>query len=235
MVVIDTHLARGASNGGFTFHDRGGPYGRTKGAKRIVAVDVTGLPVGALVVAASTHENATTELMLEHLTEQGVAGRLDLVLVDRGVTRGRRGHAGPSPRSRGAPRRVGRQAAGVPFHPARLAGRGRPRTPRPVPSTGEVVREHHHLRDRLAPGCLHRDHPAPPIRRSGEPTRTPDRSVRARGMWQMRTCRTVAGRRSRCHRSARRLPPVMSTSITVEDVTAAAGISRPTATSPLPR
>ena len=34
MVVIDTHLARGASNGGFTFHDRGGPYGRTKGAKR---------------------------------------------------------------------------------------------------------------------------------------------------------------------------------------------------------
>ena len=57
MVVIDTHLARGASNGGFTFHDRGGPYGRTKGAKRIVAVDVTGLPVGALVVPASTHEN----------------------------------------------------------------------------------------------------------------------------------------------------------------------------------
>jgi transposase len=31
MVVIDTHLARGASNGGFTFHDRGGPYGRTQG------------------------------------------------------------------------------------------------------------------------------------------------------------------------------------------------------------
>ena len=86
MVVIDTHLARGTSNGGFTFHDRGGPYGRTKGAKRIVAVDVTGLPVGALVLPASTHENGTTELMLDHLTEQGVAGRQDLVLVDRGVT-----------------------------------------------------------------------------------------------------------------------------------------------------
>jgi hypothetical protein len=54
MVVIDTHLARGASNAGFTFHDRGGPYGRTKGAKRVVAVDATGLPVGALVVPAST-------------------------------------------------------------------------------------------------------------------------------------------------------------------------------------
>ena len=86
MVVIDTHLARGASNGGFSFHDRGGPYGRTKGAKRIVAVDVTGLPVGALVVPASTHENRTSELMLEHLTRQGVAGRLELVLADRGVT-----------------------------------------------------------------------------------------------------------------------------------------------------
>jgi hypothetical protein len=86
MVVIDTHLARGASNGGATFHDRGGPYGRTKGAKRVVAVDVTGLPVGALVVPASAHENVSTELMLEHLAGQGVAGRLELVLVDRGVT-----------------------------------------------------------------------------------------------------------------------------------------------------
>ncbi len=44
MAVIDTHVARGVSNGGFTFPDRGGPNGRTKGAKRIVAVDVTGLP-----------------------------------------------------------------------------------------------------------------------------------------------------------------------------------------------
>ncbi len=87
MVVIDTHLARGASNGGFTFHDRGGPYGRTKGAKRVVAVDMTGLPVGALVVPASTtHENRASELMLEHLTRQEVTGRLDLILVDRGVT-----------------------------------------------------------------------------------------------------------------------------------------------------
>jgi len=86
MVVIDTHLARGASNGGFTFHDRGGPYGATKGAKRVVAVDVTRLAVGALVVAACTHENRASELMLEHLTQQGVTGRLEVVLVDRGVT-----------------------------------------------------------------------------------------------------------------------------------------------------
>ena len=86
MVVIDTHLARGASNGGFTFHDRGGAYGRMKGAKRVVAVDVTGLPLGAPVVPASTHENHASELMLEYLTHQGVTGRLKLLLVDRGVT-----------------------------------------------------------------------------------------------------------------------------------------------------
>jgi transposase len=86
MVVIDPHLARGASNGGSTFHDRGGPCGRTRGAKRIVAVDVTGLPAGALVVPASTHENRASELMLGHLDRQGITGRLELVLVDRGVT-----------------------------------------------------------------------------------------------------------------------------------------------------
>jgi hypothetical protein len=72
MVVIDTHLARGAANGGSTFHDRGSPYGRTKGARRVIAVDVTGLPVAALVVFASTHENRTSELILEHLSRQGV-------------------------------------------------------------------------------------------------------------------------------------------------------------------
>ena len=86
MVAIDTHLARGASNGGSAFHDRGGPYGRANGAKRVVAVDVTGLPVGALAVPSSMHENRTSELMLQHLNEQGVTGRLELVLVDRVVT-----------------------------------------------------------------------------------------------------------------------------------------------------
>ena len=91
MVVIDTHLARGASNGGVTFHDRGGPYGGTKGAKR-----------------------------------------------------------------------------------ARRSG---PRPPRPLPPAGEVVREHHHLGHRLAPGCLHHDHPAPPVTRTGPSTGLPPRRV----------------------------------------------------------
>ncbi len=85
MVVIGTHQARGASNGGASSHDRGGPYGATKGAKRAVAVDVTGLPLAAAVLPASTHEDVTTETLLDVLRDHGQAERLELVLVDRGV------------------------------------------------------------------------------------------------------------------------------------------------------
>ena len=67
----------------------------------------------------------------------------------------------------GAPGRVGRQAAGVPSDPARLAGRGRSRTSGAGPPGGEVVREHDHVGDRLAAGGLHRHHTAAPVRRSG--------------------------------------------------------------------
>jgi hypothetical protein len=161
MVVIDTHLACGASNGGFTFHDRGGPYGAAKSATGVVALEVTGLPVGALVAAASTHEYPAGELMLEHLTQQGPPGDLSWSWWTVGSAR-------PLPSARAAPRpgdapgRVGRQAAGAAPHPAPLARRGRPWPPRTLPRSCEVVREHHRLGDRLAPGRLHHDHPAPP-------------------------------------------------------------------------
>jgi putative transposase len=86
MVVMDTHLGRGASNGGKTFHDRGGPYGATNGAKRAIAVDVTGLPLAARVLPASTHENAATSSLLEDMAGNKQNVRLRLVLVDRGVS-----------------------------------------------------------------------------------------------------------------------------------------------------
>ena len=87
MVGIGTHLARGASNGGVTPHDLGGPYGRTNGAERVVAVDVCGLPVAARVVPASTPEARAVELLLEDMTAAGQAERLELVLVDRGTSK----------------------------------------------------------------------------------------------------------------------------------------------------
>jgi putative transposase len=67
MVVTDTHLARGASNGSVTFHNQGGPYGRTNGSKRIVCVDVTGLPLRVRVVPASTSEASAVEQILNDL------------------------------------------------------------------------------------------------------------------------------------------------------------------------
>jgi hypothetical protein len=85
MVVIDTHLARGASNGSATFHNQGGPHGRTNGAKRIVCVDVTGLPLCVRVVPAATSEARAVELILEDLAQMGSDKRLELVLVDRGT------------------------------------------------------------------------------------------------------------------------------------------------------
>jgi hypothetical protein len=59
---------------------------RPRGRRAHRAVDLAVLPIDGLVVPASTHENRTTGLMLDHLTEQGVADRLEPVLVDRGVT-----------------------------------------------------------------------------------------------------------------------------------------------------
>lgn len=86
MVVIDTHLARGGSRGGVTFHDRGGPYGRTNGVKRAIAVDVTGLPLAARVVPASTAEQVCAGLLLDDMDTAGQSDRLELVLVDRGTS-----------------------------------------------------------------------------------------------------------------------------------------------------
>ena len=70
MVVIDTHLARGVSNGGATFHNQGDPHGRTKGAERIVCVDVTGLPLWLRAVPVSTSEAKAIELILEDLSRR---------------------------------------------------------------------------------------------------------------------------------------------------------------------
>ena len=110
------------ANGGATFHDRGGPYGR-QGAKRIIAVDVTGLPVGALVVPASTPENRASQLMLEHLTRQR---RDQEARVGPG---GPRGHGGCRPHlGRGhelVVRRVGWEDKQPVFRPIRPPGASR--------------------------------------------------------------------------------------------------------------
>jgi putative transposase len=72
-------------------------------------------------VPASTHENRASELMLEHLGRQRVTDRLELVLVDRGVT-------AAAARSLGRDhdvevRRVGWDDKQPSFRPIRLAWR----------------------------------------------------------------------------------------------------------------
>ncbi len=121
MVVVDTHLARGASAGGRSFHDRGGPYGATKGAKRAIAVDVTGLPLAARVLPASTHENKSTAALLADLAGQRQHQRLELVLVDRGVTARAAGKLGRQHRLK--VRRVGHEQKRGTFAPLPLAWR----------------------------------------------------------------------------------------------------------------
>jgi len=85
MLVVDPALVRGASHGGTTFHNQGGPYGRTKGAKHTIAVDITGLPAAAVVVPAGTDDGAAVEKLVE---TNPLGSRLELLIVDRGVKAG---------------------------------------------------------------------------------------------------------------------------------------------------
>lgn len=114
-------MARGSSHGGLTFHDKGGPYGRTKAAKRAIAVDVTGLPLVGLVVPASTSENAATAELMEHLANLDATDRLELLLVDRGTS----GRAAEKVASRHGieVRRVGWEDKSSMFRPIRHAWR----------------------------------------------------------------------------------------------------------------
>lgn len=61
--------------------------GATNGAKRIVAVDVTGLPVAGRVVPANMAEQHAVELLLDDIVASGLAERLELVMVDKGCTK----------------------------------------------------------------------------------------------------------------------------------------------------
>ena len=72
-------------HGGATFHNQGGPYGRTKGAKHTIAVDITGLPAAAVVVPAGTDDGAAVERLVE---ANPLGSRLELLIVDRGVKAG---------------------------------------------------------------------------------------------------------------------------------------------------
>src|SRR5690349_10098131 len=162
MVVIDTHLARGASNGGFTFHDRGGPTVAPKARSE-------SWPSTSPAYRWPRWWCPPPPTRTGQRPDVGAPDPAGHRRAARARLGGPRGHCGrrTGPQSgagtRGAPGRMGRQAAGLPPHSARLARRGRPRPPGALAPVGEVVREHDHLGNRVAPGRLHRHDVAPPV------------------------------------------------------------------------
>lgn len=142
LLVIDSSLARGASNGGATFHTKGGNYGGTNGAKRVIAVDATGLPLAGLVFPANIDEPKTVRALLQKLDDLGAGapapagsgGRLTKVMVDAGTTDREAEALGhefgvkvaiygqdPRPKDKSYKRRPGEPAR--PFHPFARAWR----------------------------------------------------------------------------------------------------------------
>lgn len=81
MVMVDAQTVRGARYGP-TFHEAGGPGGRTIGTKRTLLVEILGLPVAAHAVSARPHDVvAARELLRQRLTD---LPRLQAIVADRG-------------------------------------------------------------------------------------------------------------------------------------------------------
>lgn len=118
------------------FHDRGGPYGRTKGAKLAISVDITGLPLAARVLPASTTESDATGLLLADIVDAGQADRLELVIVDKGTSQ-RKADA--------LSKRYGLEVRRVFWETKPVDPRTGERIFKPLPHAGRVEVAHSHL------------------------------------------------------------------------------------------
>lgn len=81
MVMVDSQTVKGG-RAGPTYHDTGGPAGRTYGAKRTILVDYLGLPVAARVDSARPHDSKAGRLLCD--TALPALPRVDAVLADAG-------------------------------------------------------------------------------------------------------------------------------------------------------
>lgn len=80
MVMVDAQTVRGARYGP-TFHDAGGPGGRTIGTKRTLLVEILGLPVAASACSARPHDVVAARALLRERVE-GLP-RLRAIVGDR--------------------------------------------------------------------------------------------------------------------------------------------------------
>ena len=81
MVMVDSQTVTGG-RAGPTYHDTGGPAGRTYGAKRTILADYLGLPVAARVDSARPHDSKAGRLLCD--TALPALPRVDAVLADAG-------------------------------------------------------------------------------------------------------------------------------------------------------
>lgn len=87
MVMVDCQVTKGG-RGGPSFHENHGKY-RLCGAKKVMAIDYLGLPVGAAVFGARRHDVGAARELLDELLPRHP--RVAAVLGDRGF----RGLEGP--------------------------------------------------------------------------------------------------------------------------------------------
>ena len=80
MVMVDAQTVRGARYGP-TFHEPGGPGGRTMGTKRTLLVEILGLPVAAAACSARPHDVTAGRALLGERIE--ALPRLSAVVDDR--------------------------------------------------------------------------------------------------------------------------------------------------------
>jgi len=81
MDMLDSQTAKGG-RGGPTFHEAGGKFGATFGAKRTLFVDYLGLPVAARVDSARPHDSRAGRLLCEAVLPN--LPRVTDVLADQG-------------------------------------------------------------------------------------------------------------------------------------------------------
>jgi hypothetical protein len=82
MIMLDRQTVKGG-RGGPGFHEAGGTYGGTFGAKRTLLIDYLGLPVAARVDSARPHDSKTGRMLLDDALPS--LPRVTEVLADLGI------------------------------------------------------------------------------------------------------------------------------------------------------
>lgn len=151
MIMVDSQTVKGGRSGP-TFHEAGGKFGATVGAKRTVVVDYSGLPVTVRVDSARPHDSVAGRLLCVSALPK--LPRVTHLLCDQGF----RALVAPLARRRGEGDReeVDAKARGLQAHGALVAGGGLLCPARSLAPPGTVLRGDDRVANGMAPGGLRR-------------------------------------------------------------------------------